>query len=277
MRKMLVFLLILLPATLFAQQMNIISFNIRYNNPGDGVNAWSNRIDMVTGLLQFHDPDIFGMQEALYGQILDVEEKLSEYKWFGVGRDDGDKAGEFCPVFYRPDKFILLEQGNFWLSETPEKPSLGWDAAIKRIVTWGKFQSKITGKQFVVYNTHFDHVGVEARKNSATLIRRRIEEMTEGKNLPVIVTGDFNLTPEEEPIKLLKRYLSDSREISEEPPYGPVGTFSGFDFTADLTRRIDYIFVKGEIEVLEYAALSDSKDQRYPSDHLPVFARVQLN
>lgn len=277
MKKIIGLILILLPVSLFAQQMNIISFNIRYNNPGDGENAWINRKDMVAGLLQFHDPDMFGLQEALHGQILEIEEELPEYKWFGVGRDDGDKAGEFCPVFYRPDKFILLEKGNFWLSETPQKPSLGWDAAIKRIVTWGKFQSKVTGKHFIVFNTHFDHVGVEARKNSAKLIRSRIEEMTDGVNLPVIVTGDFNLTPDEQPIQLLKEYLSDSREITEEPPYGPNGTFSGFDFNADLTRRIDYIFVKGELKVLEYAALSDSKDQRYPSDHLPVFARVQLN
>ncbi|MFW5831208.1 MAG: endonuclease/exonuclease/phosphatase family protein [Prolixibacteraceae bacterium] len=276
MKKLIGLIIILLPCTLMAQQMNIIAFNIRYNNPGDGENAWPNRKEMVTGLLQFHDPDIFGLQEALHGQIEFIDEELPKYDWFGVGRDDGETAGEFCPIFYRTDKFILLEKGNFWLSETPEKPSLGWDAAIKRIVTWGKFQSKVTGKQFIVFNTHFDHVGVEARKNSAKLIRERIEEMTEGVNLPVIVTGDFNLTPDEEPVKMLKEYLSDTRDVTKEPPYGPEGTFSGFDFCADLTRRIDYIFVRGKIEVLEYAALSDSKDQRYPSDHLPVFARVQL-
>ena len=276
MKRLIGLIIILLPFTLMAQQMNIISFNIRYNNPGDGENAWPNRKEMVTGLLQFHDPDIFGLQEALHDQIKFIDEELPKYDWFGVGRDDGKKEGEFCPVFYRTDKFILLDKGNFWLSETPEKPSLGWDAAIKRIVTWGKFQSKVTGKQFVVFNTHFDHVGVEARKNSAKLIRERIKDMTEGVNLPVIVTGDFNLTPDQEPIQMLKKYFSDSHDITNEPPYGPEGTFSGFDFNADLTRRIDYIFVRGNIEVLEYAALSDSKDQRYPSDHLPVFTRVQL-
>ena len=278
MKKFVLLLIILFPTTILAQQMNIISFNIRYNNPGDGENAWPNRIEMVTGLLNFHDPDIFGLQEALYEQIKDMENELPEFEWFGVGRDDGEKAGEFAPIFYRKDKFILIEKGHFWLSETPEKPSLGWDAAIKRIVTWGKFQSKVTGKQFLVYNTHFDHRGVEARKNSATLIRKKIEEMTVGINLPVIVTGDFNLTPDEAPIKMLKDYLCDSYEITEEPPYGPIGTYNGFDINADLsTRRIDYIFVQGKIKVLEYAAVADIKDLRFPSDHLPVFARVQLN
>ena len=277
MKKIVVLLMILIPTTLFAQQMNIISFNIRYNNPGDGENAWPNRTEMVTGLLNFHDPAIFGLQEALHGQITDIENALPDFEWFGVGRDDGKLAGEFCPIFYKPSKFILLKKGNFWLSETPEEPSKGWDAAIKRIITWGRFQSKVTGKQFIVYNTHFDHVGVEARKNAATLIHEKIMEMTEGINLPVILTGDFNLTPDEEPIQLLKEYLKDSRDITEEPPYGPFGTFNGFDINTDLsTRRIDYIFVKGNIKVLEYAALAEIKNQRYPSDHLPVFARVQL-
>lgn len=277
MKKLMLLIVVLIPVVLSAQQMNIISFNIRYNNPGDGENAWPNRIEMVCGLLRFHEPDIFGLQEALYGQITDIEKNLSQYRWFGVGRDDGEKAGEFSPVFYNPSKLILINHGTFWLSETPEKPSKGWDAALNRIVTWGRFQSKVTGKQFLVFNTHFDHIGVEARKHSATLIRKKIEEMTAGKNLPVILTGDFNLTPSEQPIKMLKKYLKDSREVTEEPPYGPYGTFNGFNIDADLSsRRIDYIFVHGGIKVLKYAVLSDFNDHRFPSDHLPVFAKVQL-
>ena len=256
--------------------MNIISFNIRYNTESDGVNAWPNRVEMVTGLLRFHEADIFGLQEALYEQVDDIENEFGNYKWIGVGRDDGKNKGEFCPIFYNKSKFILLKHGNFWLSETPEKPGLGWDAACNRIVTWGKLQSKVTGKQFLVFNTHFDHRGVLARKNSAIMLRNKIEEMTYNKNLPVILTGDFNLTPDELPISLLKKYLSDSRDISKEPPYGPTGTYNGFKIDADLDRRIDYIFVYGNIKVLKYAALSDSKNKRFPSDHLPVFARVQL-
>lgn len=277
MKKILGILLFLIPATLFSQQMNIVSFNIRFNTPNDGVNAWPNRIEMASGLLRFHEADIFGLQEALHGQILDIQKELPEYEWFGVGRDDGGKGGEFSPLFYKKSKFILIENGTFWLSETPDIPSKGWDAALNRIVTWGRFQSKVTGKQFLVFNTHFDHVGVEARKNSALLIEKKIREMTRDKNLPVILTGDFNLTPETEPIVLLKKYMKDSFEVTEEPPYGPVGTFNGFKIDADLSsRRIDYIFVYGEIDVLKYAALSDFKDNRFPSDHLPVFAKVQL-
>lgn len=276
MKKIILVLLILAPATLFSQQMNIVSFNIRYNNPGDGINAWPNRVEMVSGLLQFHDADIFGLQEALYEQITDIQKNLPEYEWFGVGRDDGKKAGEFSPIFFKKSEFILLKKGNFWLSENCEKPGLGWDAACNRIVAWGKFQSKVTGKQFLVFNTHFDHVGDEARKNSAILIRNKIEEMTYNKNLPVILTGDFNLTPDKLPISLLKKYLADSFDVSKTPHYGPTETFNRFEWDAHLDQRIDYIFIHGGIKVLKHATLTDSKNQRFPSDHFPVFAKVQL-
>jgi endonuclease/exonuclease/phosphatase family metal-dependent hydrolase len=276
MRKILFLILILVPVSLFSQQMNIITFNIRYNTSGDGINAWPNRVEMVTELLKFHEADIFGLQESLIGQIEDIQNNLPEYEWFGVGRDDGEKAGEFSPLFFNKTKFILIKNGTFWLSETPEKPSKGWDAALNRIVTWGRFKSKVTGKQFLVFNTHFDHIGVKARKNSAMLIHKKIEEMTSDNNLPVILTGDFNLTPDQEPILLLKKYLSDSREVTEQPPYGPFGTFNSFDWNATMVSRIDYIFVQGSIEVLKYAVLTDSKEMRWPSDHLPVFAKVQL-
>jgi len=276
MRKILFLILILIPVSMFAQQMNIITFNIRYNTPNDGINAWPNRIDMVSGLLKFHEPDIFGFQEALIGQIEDIQNTLPDYEWFGVGRDDGKKEGEFSPIFFNKTKFILLKKGNFWLSENCEKPGLGWDAACNRIVSWGKFQSKVTGKQFLVFNTHFDHRGNEARKNSAFLIRDKIKEISGNQGLPVILTGDFNLYPESEPIGLIKTFMEDSREVTETPPYGPVGTFTSFDWNAPMEKRIDYIFVQGGIKVLKYAVLTDSKEQRFPSDHLPVFAKVQL-
>ena len=138
-------MLFLFPAVLFSQQMNVITFNIRYNTSNDGINAWPNRIDMVTELLKFHEADLFGMQEALYEQILDVQKNMPGFAWFGVGRDDGEKGGEFSPIFFSKSKFILIESGTFWLSETPEKPSKGWDAALNRVVTWGKFKSKVTG------------------------------------------------------------------------------------------------------------------------------------
>jgi len=275
MKKYIIFLLFLIPVSLFSQEMNVISFNIRYNTPNDGENAWPYRTEMVTDLLKFHNADIFGLQEALHGQIQDVQKNMKDYDWFGVGRDDGKKAGEFSPVFYNKSKFKLLNHGTFWLSETPDKPSTGWDAALNRIVTWGIFESKETGEEFMVFNTHFDHRGNKARENSAILIRKKIEEMVPA-GTPVILTGDFNLTPDQKPIILLKEYLDDSYDVTQEPPYGPVGTYNGFNLDSDLNRRIDYIFVKGDLEVLKYAALSEIKDKRFPSDHLPVFAKIQF-
>lgn len=275
MKKLALIILMIIPTTIFAQQMNIMSFNIRFNNPDDGVNAWPNRIEMVNGLLNFHEPDIFGLQEALHGQILDIEKGLPNFEWFGVGREDGKQGGEYAPIFFNKEKFILIENGNFWLAEDCTRPNLGWDAACTRICTWGKFKSKVTGKKFYVFNTHFDHQGDEARKNSAILIRNKIEEMTYQNNLPVILSGDFNLTPETLPISLIKKFMSDSRDISEQPPYGPAGTFNGFKFDADLNGRIDYVFVRG-MKVLKYAVISDNKAKRWSSDHLPVFVKVQL-
>lgn len=277
MKKLILFIMVVMPISLFAQQINVMSFNIRYNTPNDGINAWPNRIEMVNGLFNFYEPGIFGLQEALYGQIQDIQKGLPDYKWFGVGRDDGDKAGEFIPIFYNTKKFILIESGHFWLSENCEKPGLGWDAACNRITTWGKFQSKVTGKQFFVFNTHFDHMGVEARKNSAKLIHDKVNEFTANSGMPVILTGDFNLTPETEPIAMIKKYLSDSREISEEAPYGPIGTYNGFKPGSEGQNRIDYIFVNDKVKVLKYAVISDTNENRSPSDHLPVFVKLQLN
>ncbi len=276
MKKIFFLLLIVVPVTLFSQQMNVIAFNIRYNTPNDGVNAWPNRIEMVTGLLKFHEADLFGLQEALHGQILDVQKNMPGFEWFGVGRDDGEKGGEFSPIFYNKSKFILIESGTFWLSETPEKPSKGWDAALNRVVTWGKFKSKVTGKLFYYYNTHFDHRGDEARKKSAELITKKIREMAGNSGYPVILTGDFNLTPETEGISNIKKYLRDSREITIAPPYGPTGTFNSFDWNAPMKDRIDYVFVNEMVDVLKYAVLTDSKEMRWPSDHLPIFVKVQM-
>jgi endonuclease/exonuclease/phosphatase family metal-dependent hydrolase len=276
MKKISLLILILIPVSIFAQQMNIITYNIRFNNPDDGINAWPNRVEMVSGLLKYHEPDIFGFQEALIGQIEDIQNTMPGYEWFGVGRDDGKKGGEFSPIFFNKKKFILIESGTFWLSETPEKPSKSWDAALPRIVTWGKFKSKVTGKQFLYFNTHFDHKGNEARKNSAFVIRDKIKEISGNQGLPVILTGDFNLYPESEPIGLIKTFMKDSREITETSPYGPEGTFNSFDWNAPMERRIDYIFTQGGIKVLKYAVLTDSKNQRWPSDHLPVFVKIQM-
>lgn len=258
-----------------AQNVRIITYNIRFNNPDDGLNAWPNRSSQVSALLDFHQADIFGLQEALIGQIEDIQARLPQMKWVGVGRDDGKKAGEFSPLFYNSEKFTALQQGWFWLSETPEKPGLGWDAACNRICTWLLLKENKGNDKFMVFNTHFDHLGVKARTESAKLILQKIKELNPS-NLPVILTGDFNLTPEQEPIAVITSELQDSRSITKEAPYGPAGTFNGFKFDSPLKDRIDYIFVNNLVEVRQYGVLTDSKDQRYPSDHLPVFVNLKL-
>ena len=275
MKRLIFITLILVSNLISAQNIRIITYNIRYNNPGDGINAWPNRSQQVAALLEFHQADIFGLQEALIGQIQDIQKQLPHMKWVGVGRDDGKEAGEFSPLFYNSKKFKALKSGWFWLSQTPEKPGLGWDAACNRICTWLLLEADKKDQQFMVFNTHFDHQGTKARTESAKLILQKIKELNRD-NLPVILTGDFNLTPEQEPISVITRELKDSRSISKDAPYGPAGTFNGFKFDSPLKERIDYVFVNNLVEVKQYGVLSDSKDQRYPSDHLPVFVNFEL-
>lgn len=259
----------------FAQTINVVTYNIRFNNPDDGENAWPNRKDQVAQLLRFHDADIFGMQEALIGQIEDLQHALPDFQWIGVGREDGKQKGEFSPIFFNSKKLSLKEKGWFWLAEDCTQPVKGWDAACKRICTWAILKEKKSGKSLLFLNTHFDHVGDAARNNSSDLILKKIGELNP-QNLPVILTGDFNLTPETEPITRIKAVLSDSKEVSEAPAYGPDGTFNAFQFDHPLTERIDYIFVNKQVKVKKYAVLSDSKDRHYFSDHLPVFATIEL-
>jgi endonuclease/exonuclease/phosphatase family metal-dependent hydrolase len=275
MKSILTLLLLSVALLLNAQEINLITYNIRFNNPNDGINAWPNRSEMVAALLQFHEAEIFGMEEALTGQIKDIEKQLPKIKHIGVGRDDGKEAGEFSPIFYDTTKFKLLDYGWFWLSETPDKPGYGWDAHYNRICTWAKLKPS-KGKTFLYLNTHLDHQGDIARAESAKLILKKINELN-NKHFPVILSGDFNLTPETAPIKYIKQYLRDSKEISQEPPYGPDGTFNNFEYTSKLPDRIDYVFVNEKVTVLKYGVLTDSKDNRFPSDHLPVFVKLKLN
>ncbi len=268
------FLAIILPAS--AQKpMNIITYNIRYNNPSDKENAWPNRRENVVKLLKFHKADIFSVQEALYDQMMDLKDGMTGFDYVGVGRDDGNVNGEFSAIFYNSSRYTLLENGTFWLSKTPKIPSKSWDAALNRICTWARLKDSETRKTFYVFNTHFDHKGVKARKESALLILKKISELAERKDA-VILTGDFNLTPEEKPLVLIRQKMKDSRQISETVPQGPVGTFNDFDFMSKLDSRIDYIFTNRMVDVKSYAVLTDSKDNRYPSDHLPVLVQIQL-
>ncbi|GAA4405458.1 endonuclease/exonuclease/phosphatase family protein [Nibrella viscosa] len=264
--------------TTFSQNntpINVATYNLRYDNPGDGVNAWPNRKEMVKSLIRYHEFDIFGTQEALRHQLNDLAQ-MPEFAFLGKGRDDGKEAGEHSAIFYRKDRFKPLESGDFWLSQTPEKPSLGWDATCcNRICSWAKFRDLKTNKEFYFFSAHFDHQGVEARRQSGQLMVKKIKEIA--KNAPVIFVGDLNSTPETEQVKAIQTLLSDSYQITTMPPYGPVGTFNGFKLDAPLQNRIDYIFVSKNIRVQKYAVLTDAQNQRYPSDHQPVVARVLVD
>lgn len=278
MKNILIVIFLLSGFGLLAQDFNVITYNIRNNNPNndDGENAWPLRKELVCQLLRFHDAGIFGLQEALADQVQYMSSEFKDFKWIGVGRDDGKDAGEFAPIFYNPKLFNLDEKGWFWLSETPERPGKGWDADCVRICTWGKFTQKVTGKKFMLFNTHFDHRGMEARIHSVDLVLQKMNDLNTEK-LPSIFMGDLNMTPELVPIATLKKHLHDSKEISSEAPYGPEGTTNdGFNFLSELTKRIDYIFVNDQVDVLKYAVLSDSKNRHYFSDHLPVFVKLKL-
>lgn len=252
--------------------LNVASFNIRYDNPGDGVNAWPNRREWVRELLDYHDLEIVGLQEALARQL----EYLAQGRFasVGVGRDDGKKAGEFAPILYDQRRFERLRDETFWLSETPEKPSKGWDASLPRICTWAQFRDRVSGRVFFVFNTHFDHWGTVAREKSAELLLKQTEAIA--GPAPFFLTGDFNLNPDTAPVRSLSAALRNARDLSEAKPYGPTGTFNGFDFQDPPDGPIDYIFVNRPVRVLKYAVLPDNWDHRYPSDHLPVAIRAEV-
>lgn len=279
MKKILFLLLTSLSigSVVFAQQsypINVISYNIRYFNTIDGVNVWDNRKENVKALLRFYDADVVGVQEAMANQF-DYLKENSDFDAVGVGREDGVRKSEFSAIYFNKNRFIKKETGNFWLSPTPNVPSQGWDAALKRICTWVKLYDKLNKKEFIFFNTHFDHVGVQARIESAKLIKQKIQELA--PKLPVIFTGDLNVTPETEAITTIKSFLTDAKEATVEPSYGPEGTFQSFNWNDPLKKKIDYIFVNKGFKVQKFAVLSDSKDQKYYSDHLPVYAKLYFN
>lgn len=278
MRFLLLFSGMLLATMAFSQPntpIRFASYNLRYNTPNDGPNAWPNRLEMVKGLIRFHEFDVFGVQEALRDQLTDLS-TMTEFAFLGKGRDDGREAGEHSAIFYKKDRFSVLKAGDFWLSETPDKPGKGWDATCcNRICSWAQFQDKLTQKTFYFFSVHFDHQGVEARRQSGKLMVRKIKEIAQ--DAPVVCVGDLNSTPDTEQVQEIQTLLNDSYRVTATPPYGPVGTFNGFKLTAPLADRIDYVFVSKPIQVLSYGVLSDTKEQRYPSDHLPVMVKALIN
>ena len=298
----LTFILFALAAMQLSAQMLVGSYNIRYKNDGDSIkgNAWGKRCQVICDQVNFMSPDIFGTQEVLHGQLLDMRDRLDGYDYIGVGRDDGKTGGEYEAIFYKTDRLRILDQGNFWLSETPDRPGLGWDAACVRICTWGKFtrQNATNDEAFYFFNLHMDHVGVVARREAAKLIVTKIREIAQGA--PVVVTGDFNVDQKDE----IYRTFTDSGLLKDSfmaarLRFAENGTFNSFDADLYTDSRIDHVFVSPSIQVDSYGVLTNgywvpneqteeklkghdapqeisfSKySRRVPSDHYPVFVRL---
>ena len=259
-----------------AQDYTAATYNIRMNTESDGVNRWENRKDWVSSQILDLSLDVLGTQEGLPEQIAYLDSTLNEFDYAGVGRRDGISEGEHSAIFYRTDKFELLKKGNFWLSETPEEVSKGWDAAVIRICTYVLLRDKETNKRFWVFNAHLDHVGVTSRLEALKLVQERSASLNKEHD-PVLVMGDFNALPDSPPIKFLSKHFSDSREVTQKKPDGPIGTFNGFDTTHPLDIRIDYIFVSEGVEVKSYSVMNDIQYSRTPSDHLPVVIDFTIN
>jgi endonuclease/exonuclease/phosphatase family metal-dependent hydrolase len=259
--------------------LNIMTFNIRYDNPDDGVNNWKFRKENVIKAIRFQEIDVLGAQEVLSNQLKEMSGELQDYTAIGVGREDGKEKGEYSPILFKKDRFKLIKSGYFWLSQTPEKPSKGWDAACERIATWVQLKDKVTGKKFFVLNTHLDHIGAIARQESVKLILKKTNELSEG--LPQMILGDFNATPESSVVQGIvspssAMVLLDSKKAAALV-YGPQWSFHDFGRIPIAERPlIDYIFISKNIEVLKYAVLDESLNDLFLSDHAAVVVKVAL-
>lgn len=265
------------PFYAFTQELKIMSYNIRLDVASDGENRWELRKDKVAGLMNYYEADFIGAQEVQHHQLQYLLQQLKEYAYIGVGRDDGEEDGEYSCIFYKKNKFEPIKQSTFWLSATCDSVSFGWDAACRRVCTYGLFREKATQKIFWVFNTHLDHVGQTARIESVKLITKKINELNT-KNYPVIFMGDLNSRPEDAPVQHLNTVLQNTRTNSIQA-YGPADTWNAFKFNTRPNGCIDYIFTSGgkQVNVLKFATITDSYDMKYPSDHFPVMATIKLN
>lgn len=282
MKRLLFFSLSFLLTTIIVAQngnkeynLNVATYNLRMDTPHDKLDAWEHRKENVNGLIRFHDFDIVGTQEGFHHQLLDII-AAGDYAYVGVGRDDGVNEGEHSAIVYKKDRFEVLDSGDFWLSETPETPSYGWDAKIRRICSWAKFKDKKAGKEFFFFSVHYDHQAREARRNSSLLMLSKIKEIA--GDMPTFSVGDFNATPDDEPIQIFyeDNYLKDSYLISQAKPYGTEGTFNAFKLDAPMKNRIDYIWVTKDITVEKYGVLNDVHYGHFPSDHFPVMVKAKF-
>lgn len=258
---------------LSAQNISVMSYNIRYDNPNDQQNAWvqGDRRDKVIQIIQQENPDILGVQEALHHQVAYIHENLPQYQYVGVGRDDGEKAGEYVAIFFNSQRMEYIDSGYFWLSPTPEKPSKGWDATCcNRMATWIKL--KIKNRILYVFNTHFDHEGKMAQQQSAILLKEKILPLVKANN-QVILMGDLNVTPEDSCISTLKTFLKDT---FQDKCQSPKATFNAFDLATTPSKRIDYIFTSKYLKIRDFKIIQKKIKGLYPSDHFPVKAVIKL-
>ncbi|WP_051293018.1 endonuclease/exonuclease/phosphatase family protein [Olivibacter sitiensis] len=258
----------------YAQGLRVASFNLRYANTTDTGNLWKDRALPVSELIRFHDFDVFGTQEALKNQLDDISAYLPTYDRYGLGRDDGKSAGEHSAIFFKKERFSLLDKGDFWLSETPEKPGLGWDATCcNRICSWVKLEDKLTKKQFYFFNVHYDHQGVIARQESSKLILQKVKEIAKGN--PTLLTGDFNGSEETAWYQAIAQsgLLFDTQKLAKHP-YKPNASFNGFGNARSLASDdiIDHVFVTKDFQVTKWGVLTDTYHGKFPSDHFPVMA-----
>lgn len=259
-----------------AQEMKIATFNLRFDNKRDSGNLWVDRAPVVSALIRFHDFDIFGTQEGLKNQLDDISNTLEEYTRYGAGRDDGKEKGEHSAIYFKKSQFKLLDKGDFWLSETPDKPSLGWDATCcNRIASWVYLQHTRSGKKFYFFNAHFDHQGMKARKESALLILKKIKEIA--KNQPAIFTGDLNGSQKSEWYLSLANSgtLIDSY-TQVKYPYVNNASFNAFGAAKGSKEIIDHIFTTKQFTVSKWGILTDTYFGKFPSDHFPVLAYITL-
>lgn len=260
--------------------LNVMSFNIRYDNPDDSLNNWQYRKDVAAKTIKSQNADIVGTQEVLVNQLNDLKSRLPEYNAIGVGREDGIEKGEYSAILYRKDRFKEIKSGYFWLSETPEVAgSKGWDGACERIATWAILEDISSKKQLFFINTHLDHVGKIARQEGVTLLLSRANALANG--LPIIMTGDFNATPESDVIKHVTdvnspEHLIHSKDIAVEKS-GTDWTFHGFG-KVPMERRefIDYVFVSKGIKVAKHSVLPEKLDDIFISDHSVVVAQIEI-
>lgn len=260
----------------FSQSITVATYNIRYDGHTDLANDWSERKVPISQFVLKNEIDIIGFQEVLSHQLEDLCALLPSYKAVGVGRDDGKDKGEFSPIFYDTTKFDLLRSGTFWLSPTPNAPSKGWDAALNRICTYALCQDKLNKELIWVFNTHFDHVGLEARFHSAELILDQIAANLQEKDAPVLLLGDFNMEPSDQGIQLIKSQLRDLSCSLRHPELCSENTFNAFTTSPLDDKRIDYIFGSSNILTRSSVVEKQTFGLSYPSDHFPLLVTFQI-